>query len=84
MTPQAALLDVQSEALHLASEVNAFLTTPNSTDFELILTKLSFRARAISFDEVAEPRRSFYESLKLNCIVCINVLIDIVLLKINM
>ncbi|BAE72367.1 ORF78 peptide [Hyphantria cunea nucleopolyhedrovirus] len=80
-TPQAELIAVQKQTLDLTSETNTFLMDNTlDKDLETRLTTLIINVNNITFD-ADKPELMYYKWLKSNIVNCINILIDLIIIK---
>ncbi|AGR56969.1 hypothetical protein [Choristoneura occidentalis alphabaculovirus] len=78
-TSQKELKTVQETVLDLSIETDDFLKNKiENTQLEERLIKLAMRANKITFEQPQELK------LNTNTLNCINILVDLILLKINM
>ncbi|AAP29850.1 unknown [Choristoneura fumiferana multiple nucleopolyhedrovirus] len=79
-TSQKELKTVQETVLDLSIETDDFLKNKiENTQLEERLIKLAMRANKITFEQPQELMK-----LNTNTLNCINILVDLILLKINM
>nr|UIX56206.1 HycuOrf-78 hypothetical protein [Hyphantria cunea nucleopolyhedrovirus]UIX56351.1 HycuOrf-78 hypothetical protein [Hyphantria cunea nucleopolyhedrovirus] len=79
--PQAALIAVQEKTLSLAGETDIFLLNKApDTDLETSLTTLMINVNKLTFSGNTQESLQ-YNWLKANITNCINILIDLIILK---